>query len=145
MSYIFFTASLIFFLFFFSSRRRHTILVGDWSSDVCSSDLYHAHHEIVPLQDGGRAEEVVNIVGPICESGDFLALDRKLRAVKPGEYLAVLGTGAYGFVMSSTYNARPRPPEVMVEGDRYYVARQRETLDEMLRGETAEPTTWYQT
>jgi diaminopimelate decarboxylase len=85
----------------------------------------------------------VNVVGPICESGDFLALDRKLPAVAPGEYLAVLGTGAYGFVMSSTYNSRPRPPEVIVEGDRYFVARQREALDDLWRGETAEPTTWY--
>ena len=83
------------------------------------------------------------MVGPICESGGFLALDRKLPEVRPGECLAVLGTGAYGFVMSSTYNARPRPPEVVVEGDRYYVARQRETLDDLLRGENAEPTTWY--
>ena len=85
----------------------------------------------------------MNVVGPICESGDFLALDRKLPAVEPGEYLAVLGTGAYGFVMSSTYNQRPRAPEVVVDGDRYYVARQRETLDDLVRGETAEPTTWY--
>ena len=97
-----------------------------------------------PLRDGRREEQLVNIVGPICESGDFLALDRKLPIVEPGELLAVLGTGAYGFVMSSTYNQRPRPPEVLVEGDRYYVARQRESLDDLLRGETAEPTTWYQ-
>src|SRR2546422_11671228 len=62
------------------------------------------------LKDGQRPDELVNVVGPICESGDFLALDRKLPAVEPGEYLAVLGTGAYGFVMSSTYNQRPRPP-----------------------------------
>ena len=64
--------------------------------------------------------------------------------VEAGELLAVLGTGAYGFVMSSTYNQRPRPPEVLVEGDRYYVARQRESQEDLLRGETAEPTTWYQ-
>jgi len=85
----------------------------------------------------------VNVVGPICESGDFLALDRRLVTVEPGEFLAVLGTGAYGFVMSSTYNARPRPPAVLVEGDRYYVARPRETLEDLLRGEVLEPTTWY--
>src|SRR2546428_133472 len=91
----------------------------------------------------GTIEELVNVVGPICESGDFLALDRKLPAVEPGEYLAVLGTGAYGFVMSSTYNQRPRPPEVLVEGDRYFIARQRESLDDLLRGEVLEPTTWY--
>src|SRR3989454_7060369 len=104
-------------------------------TDFVRPSHYNAHHDIVPLKDGNRPEEMVNIVGPICESGDFLALDRKLPAVEPGEYLAVLGTGAYGFVMSSTYNQRPRPPEVLVEGDRYYVARPRETPDDLLRGE----------
>src|SRR5438093_614463 len=88
--------------------------------------------------------KLLELVAAIRESGDFLAPDRKLPAVRAGEYLAVLGTGAYGFVMSSTYNARPRPPEVLVDGDRYYLARQRETLDDLLRGEVLEPTTWYQ-
>jgi diaminopimelate decarboxylase len=130
--------------------RKHAggkdfVVVDAGMTDFVRPSHYSAHHEIVPLTDGGRPDEMVNVVGPICESGDFLALDRKLPAVRPGEYLAVLGTGAYGFVMSSTYNARPRPPEVLVEGDRYYVARQRETLDDLLRGEVLEPTTWYQT
>jgi diaminopimelate decarboxylase len=84
----------------------------------------------------------VNVVGPICESGDFLALDRRLPAIEPGELLAVLGTGAYGFVMSSTYNQRPRPPEVMVEEDRFFIARPRETLDDLVRGEVAEGKSW---
>ena len=128
--------------------RKHAggkefVVVDAGMTDFVRPSHYNAHHEIVPLADGTGPEEVVNIVGPICESGDFLALDRKLPTVKPGEYLAVLGTGAYGFVMSSTYNQRPRPPEVLVEGDRYYVARQRETLDDLLRGEILEPTTWY--
>jgi len=129
--------------------RKHAggkefVVVDAGMTDFVRPSHYNAHHEIVPLRDGARPEELVNIVGPICESGDFLALDRKLPAVEPGEYLAVLGTGAYGFVMSSTYNQRPRPPEVLVEGDRYYVARQRETLDDLLRGEVLDPTTWYQ-
>ncbi len=128
--------------------RKHAggkefVVVDAGMTDFVRPSHYNAHHEIVPLSDGGRPEELVNIVGPICESGDFLALDRKLPTVEPGEYLAVLGTGAYGFVMSSTYNQRPRPPEILVEGDRYYVARQRETLDDLLRGEVVEPTTWY--
>ncbi|HVH69002.1 MAG TPA: diaminopimelate decarboxylase [Gemmatimonadales bacterium] len=128
--------------------RKHAggkdfVVVDAGMTDFVRPSHYNAHHEIVPLNDGGRAEELVNVVGPICESGDFLALDRKLPPVEPGEYLAVLGTGAYGFVMSSTYNQRPRPPEVLVEGDRYYVARQRETLDDLLRGEVLEPTTWF--
>ncbi|HXF95890.1 MAG TPA: hypothetical protein VNI61_07275, partial [Gemmatimonadales bacterium] len=125
---------------------RDYLIVDAGMTDFVRPSHYNAHHEIVPLRDGegGRPMETVNVVGPICESGDFLALDRRLPAVKPGEYLAVLGAGAYGFVMSSTYNARPRPPEVMVEGDRYYVARQRETLEDLWRGETLDPTTWYQ-
>jgi diaminopimelate decarboxylase len=130
--------------------RKHAggkefVIVDAGMNDFVRPSHYNAHHEIHPLRDGGRAgqPETVSVVGPICESGDFLALDRKLPAVSPGEVLAVLGTGAYGFVMSSTYNQRPRPPEVVVEGDRYCVARQRETLDDLVRGETAEPTTWY--
>ena len=128
--------------------RKHAggkefVIVDAGMTDFVRPSHYNAHHDIVPLRDGKRDDETVNVVGPICESGDFLALDRKLPGVAPGEVLAVLGTGAYGFVMSSTYNQRPRPPEVVVEGDRYYVARQRETLDDLVRGETAEPTTWY--
>jgi len=128
--------------------RKHAggkdfVVVDAGMTDFVRPSHYNAHHDIVPLQGGARPEELVNVVGPICESGDFLALDRKLPAVAPGEYLAVLGTGAYGFVMSSTYNQRPRPPEVLVEGDRYYIARQRESLDDLLRGEVLDPTTWY--
>ena len=128
--------------------RKHAggkdfVIVDAGMSDFVRPSHYNAHHEIVPLKDGKRGEEVVSIVGPICESGDFLALDRKMPVIMPGEAMAVLGTGAYGFVMSSTYNQRPRPPEVVVEGDRYFVSRPRESLEDLLRGETAEPTTWY--
>lgn len=122
---------------------RDYVIVDAGMTDFVRPSHYNAYHEIVPLMNGERPKESVDVVGPICESGDFFALDRKLPTVRPGEYLAVLGAGAYGFVMSSTYNARPRPPEVMVEGDRYYVARPRETVEDLIRGETADPTTWY--
>jgi diaminopimelate decarboxylase len=127
--------------------RKHAggkefVIVDAGMTDFVRPSHYHAHHDIVPLHDGGRPGRVVNVVGPICESGDFLALDRKLPPVAPGDLLAVLGTGAYGFVMSSTYNQRPRPPEVMVDGEAYFVARPRETLDDLVRGEVPEPETW---
>jgi len=121
---------------------KEFVIVDAGMTDFVRPSHYNAHHDIVPLKDGARHERTVNIVGPICESGDFLALDRRLPAVEPGELLAVLGTGAYGFVMSSTYNQRPRPPEVMVEGDRFFIARPRETLDDLVRGEVAEGKSW---
>jgi diaminopimelate decarboxylase len=78
---------------------------------------------------------VVDVVGPVCETGDFLALDRVLPALERGDRLAVLGAGAYGFVMSSNYNSRPRPAEVVVDGPQWKTARPRETLDDLLRPE----------
>lgn len=124
------------------SGGKEFVIVDAGMSDFVRPSHYNAHHDIVPLHADSRPERLVNVVGPICESGDFLALDRKLPLPEPGELLAVLGTGAYGFVMSSTYNQRPRAPEVMVEGDRYFVARLRETQDDLLRGEIAEPAAW---
>jgi diaminopimelate decarboxylase len=119
------------------------VIVDAGMTDFVRPSHYNAYHEIIPLGDGGKGERSVNVVGPICETGDFLALDRKLPPVSPGDFLAVLGTGAYGFVMSSTYNARPRPPEVLVEGEKYYVARERETIEDLFKGEVLEPQAWY--
>ena len=124
------------------SGGKEFVIVDAGMTDFVRPSHYNAHHDIVPILGDGRPERLVNVVGPICESGDFLALDRKLPLPEPGELLAVLGTGAYGFVMSSTYNQRPRPPEVLIEGDKYFVARPRETQDDLLRGEIAEPKAW---
>ena len=121
---------------------KEFVIVDAGMTDFVRPSHYNAHHDIVPITGDGRPERLVNVVGPICESGDFLALDRKLPLPEPGELLAVLGTGAYGFVMSSTYNQRPRPPEVLIEGDKFFVARPRETQDDLLRGEIAEPKAW---
>ncbi|HEU5040576.1 MAG TPA: hypothetical protein VFT84_07140, partial [Gemmatimonadales bacterium] len=85
----------------------------------------------------GPAE--VDVVGPVCETGDFLARDRTLPGLERGERIAVLGAGAYGFVMASNYNSRPRPAEVMVDGGRWWVARPREELAELYRTERAAP------
>ncbi len=79
--------------------------------------------------------ETVDIVGPICESGDFLAQDREFPKVIPGDYLAVFSAGAYGFVMASNYNSRPRAAEVLVNDDKYYVIKERETYDDLFKGE----------
>ncbi len=79
------------------------------------------------------------MVGPICESGDFFALDRDLPELRQGDLMVVRGAGAYGFVMTSTYNARPRPPEVLVDGERYAVIREREDPQDLMRGETLQP------
>jgi len=125
------------------SGGKDYVIVDAGMTDFVRPSHYNAWHDIIPLGDAGKGERSVSVVGPICETGDFLALDRKLPPVAPGDYLAVLGTGAYGFVMSSTYNARPRPPEVLVEGEKYYVARERETIEDLFKGEALEPPAWF--
>jgi diaminopimelate decarboxylase len=123
--------------------RKHSggtdfVVVDAGMNDLVRPSHYHAHHEIVVARDRGAPVKRVDVVGPICESGDFLALARSLPGVERGDVLAVLCAGAYGFVMSSTYNARPRAPEVLVDGDRWAVARARETADDLIRGERAD-------
>ncbi len=90
----------------------------------------------IPCARRSDRPTVVDVVGPVCESGDFLAKDRELAASAPGELLAVLSAGAYGFVMASNYNTRPRAAEVLVDGSTYHVVRTRETLEDLVRGET---------
>jgi len=106
-------------------------------NDLIRPPLYDSYHEIRPV---GRARpgspRVVDVVGPVCESGDFLAQDRPLPPLEAEDVLAVMSAGAYGFVMSSNYNARPRAAIVLVDGDRYDVIRTRESMDDLVRGET---------
>jgi diaminopimelate decarboxylase len=123
--------------------RKHAggkrfVIVDAGMSELVRPSRYNAHHEIVVAQERGKSVGPVDVVGPICETGDYLALDRPLPAVDRGEVLAILGAGAYGFVMSSTYNARPRAPELMVDRGRWAVARPRETLEELMHGERAD-------
>ena len=126
--------------------RKHAgtkdfVIVDTAMNDLVRPSLYQAHHEIVEVVARGRPIRPVDVVGPVCETGDFLALDRPLAEVERGEYLAVLGVGSYGFVMASNYNSRPRPPEVLVDKNRYAIVRRRETVDELLAAERADPFT----
>jgi diaminopimelate decarboxylase len=106
-------------------------------NDLIRPALYDAHHEILPLRDSGRPSIQADVVGPVCETGDFLARDRSLPEVFPGDVLAVCTAGAYGFAQASNYNARPRPAEVLVEGGAWRVVRARETYEDLVRGEQA--------
>lgn len=118
---------------------RDFVIVDAGMNDLVRPSHYRAHHEIVPVGPPAPAVRRVDVVGPICETGDFLALDRELPVVQAGARLAVLGAGAYGMVMSSQYNSRPRAAEVLVDGDRWAICRQRETVADLLRGEVASP------
>lgn len=115
---------------------KNFVVVDAASNDLMRPSLYDAYHEIVPVvDDASRPKVRVDIVGPICETGDFLAQGRSLATVKRGELLAVKSVGAYGFSMSSTYNSRPRSAEVMVKGCQHALIRQRETVADLVKGE----------
>ena len=105
-------------------------------NDLLRPSLYGAYHEIVPVVlHEGREPEKVDIVGPVCETGDFLARDRQLPSVQEGELLAILDTGAYGMALASNYNSRPRPAEVLVDGKRVRLVRKRESIRDLLAPE----------
>jgi diaminopimelate decarboxylase len=117
------------------SPSKEFVVVDAAMNDLIRPALYKAHHEIQPLRET-CGSSVVDVVGPVCETGDFLARDRALPGVAAGDYLAVFSAGAYGFSQSSNYNSRPRAAEVLVEGDRWRIIRTRETWDDLIRGET---------
>jgi len=111
------------------------VIVDAAMNDLIRPALYDAYHEILPVRQSRRPGIRADVVGPVCETGDFLARDREMPEVMPGDVLAVCTAGAYGFVQASTYNARRLPAEVMVEGDRWRVVRERETYEDLIRGE----------
>jgi len=115
------------------------VVVDAGMNDLIRPALYDSYHEIRPVDAArlGGPVENVDVVGPVCESGDFLAKDRELAASEEGDLLAVMSAGAYGFVMASNYNTRPRAVEVLVDGDRYTIVRRRETYEDLVAGETA--------
>jgi diaminopimelate decarboxylase len=116
--------------------EKEFAIVDAGMNDLIRPALYRSHHEIMPLRKTGRPEIVADVVGPVCETGDFLARDRKLANAAPGDYLAVYTAGAYGFVLASNYNSRPRPPEILVEGGTFRTIRARETYADLVRGES---------
>ena len=115
--------------------KKTFVIVDAAMNDLIRPALYQAHHEIVPVQPRAGRERVVDVVGPVCESGDFFARDRKLGPVEPGDLVALLDAGAYGMVQSSNYNSRPRAAEVLVEGAKARLIRRRETMADLLATE----------
>jgi diaminopimelate decarboxylase len=120
-----------------TNGAKKFLVVDAAMNDLLRPSLYDAYHEIVPVKmEERRAKEIVDVVGPVCETGDFLARKRKLPVTREGDLLAVLDTGAYGMVLASNYNTRPRPAEVLVEGKSVKVVRRREVVHDLLRLET---------
>ena len=111
-------------------------IVDAGMNDLIRPALYEGHHEIVPLEEPESADRFkVDVVGPICESGDFFCQDRELPDFNAGDYVALMSAGAYGFAMASNYNSRPFPAEILVEGDTATVVRKRQTLEDVIAGE----------
>jgi len=114
---------------------RDFVIVDAAMNDLIRPSLYGAYHEILPVRKGRGRTITADIVGPVCESGDFLGKDRTMREPRPGDILAVMGAGAYGFAMSSNYNSRRRAAEVLVRGKQAWLVRERESYEDLVRGE----------
>jgi diaminopimelate decarboxylase len=114
-------------------------IVDAGMNDLIRPALYQSYHEIVPVCRASAAAdatmEKIDIVGPVCESGDFFALDREMPELQEGDLLAIMSAGAYGFVMASNYNSRPMPAEALVRGDKFALIRKRQTWEDLVRGE----------
>ena len=118
-----------------STGVKEFIIVDAGMNDLVRPSLYEAFHAIKPVVNSDNEEIKADIVGPICESGDFLALGRNIQKAEQGDLLAVMSAGAYGYVMSSNYCSRLKIPEVMVNGDQFQVTRKRQKYEELTRGE----------
>ncbi len=115
---------------------KNFVVVDAGMNDLMRPTLYNAYHAIEPVAAGAKELIVADVVGPICESGDFLAIDRSIPLVESGDLLAVMSAGAYGYVMSSNYCSRPRVAEVMVKGGDFHVVKRREGYEDLIRGES---------
>ncbi len=118
------------------SEAKHFIICDAGMNDLARPSLYGSFHALCPVSQGERPQVTASLVGPICESGDFLAKNRQMPAFQPGELVAVMSAGAYGFSMSSNYNARPRVAEILVKDGDFYVIRKRETYRQLIWGES---------
>jgi len=123
------------------TETKNFIIVDAAMNDLARPSLYGAHHDILPVirkaaKASGEVLTIADVVGPICETGDFLARDRQLPSFAPGDLMAVMSSGAYGFTMSSNYNSRPRAAEVLVKEDQFYVIRARENFETLIRDES---------
>lgn len=116
---------------------KQFLVVDAAMNDLLRPSLYNAYHEVRPVRETGGPRETVDVVGPVCESGDFLAKERELPVLEEGALLALMSAGAYGFAMASNYNARPRPAEVLVSGERAALVRRRESYEDLIAGELA--------
>src|SRR5216110_409818 len=118
------------------SGAKKFAIVDAGMNDLIRPALYHSYHEIVPVKETrSERESKIDIVGPVCESGDFFALDREMPELHEGDLLAIMSAGAYGFVMASNYNSRPLPAEALVRGDKFALIRQRQTWEDLASGE----------
>jgi diaminopimelate decarboxylase len=117
--------------------QKKFVIVDAGMNDLIRPALYHSYHEIVPVEEPSKSKslEKIDIVGPVCESGDFFALDREMPEIREGDLLAIMSAGAYGFVMASNYNSRPLPAEALVRVDKFALIRQRQTNEDLIRGE----------
>ena len=118
------------------TKSKTFIVVDAGMNDLIRPSLYGAYHDIRPVQEKTGDREQADVVGPICESGDFLAKNRDLPILIRDDMIAVMSAGAYGFTMASNYNSRPKPPEVLVDGSRYHVVLNRQTYEDLVSGET---------
>ncbi|MBM4322274.1 MAG: diaminopimelate decarboxylase [Deltaproteobacteria bacterium] len=118
------------------NEEKRFLIVDAAMNDLVRPSYYGSFHQILPVREEKREEVVVDVVGPVCESADFLAKERKIPRLNPGELIAVMSAGAYGFSMATNYNSRPRVAEVMVRDDEIHVIRKREEYEDLIRGET---------
>ena len=119
------------------SPDKRFVIIDAGMNDLIRPSLYQAFQDVWPVEEAVKERErhLTDLVGPICESGDYLAKDRSLPELRRDDLVAVMSAGAYGFTMASNYNSRPRPPEILVRGSEYHVIRERETYDDLVRGE----------